>query len=79
MSNWFRKTKIAQGKEGRYRVTAPIDIHIQPTGDPEADQNTAYTCLMDALGTSPNIESGFIYLSDVQLHSEVMKEEGIGF
>ena len=79
MSNWFRKTKIAQRGEGRYRVTAPIDINVQPTGNPEADQNTAYTYLMDALGTSPNIESGFIYLSDIKLHSNVMKEEGTGF
>ena len=79
MSNWFRKIKIAQGKEGRYRVTAPIDIHVQPTGNLEADQNTAYTYLMDALGTSPNIESGFIYPSDVKLYGDTMREEGIGF
>jgi len=84
MSNWFKKSgkikKIALNPgQARYRATFPVDVFIDSTGDPEADKETVYNILLNALNSSPNIQSDHLYLSDIKLYSDVMREEGFGF
>jgi len=84
MSNWFRKNesikKIAlKPGEARYRVTFPIDVYINSTGDPKADQEQVYNIIQNTLQASPNIQSDHLYLSDVKLYDDVMREEGLGY
>lgn len=78
MSNWFRKKALEPGQV-RYRALFPIDVYIQTSGDPEKDREIVYGIINRALETNPNIESGFLSLSDITPYNDIAKEEGIDF
>jgi len=65
MSNWFKKAQLgidvnsgySEPETVMYSAVVPIDIKITSTGNPEADQETAYNMIKQILETGSGSNS----------------------
>jgi len=66
MSNWFKKAQLGvdvdtgfrESEMVMYSAVVPIDIKITSTGNPETDQETAYSMIKEILANGSGSNSG---------------------